>query len=230
MADWISFFDTDNPIYVNERHRRVHARLVAIGIGSYLTRPGLSVLDYGCGEAYYAGAVAEKSGKLYLCEAAPQLRHALQQRFAGNEKISVLSPEQAAALPEASLDLAVMHSVAQYLTPAELDRLLALFRRLLRKYGRLVLGDILQPQVSAFTDAAALIGLAAANGFFFAAVAGLVRTLLSDYWTLRQQTGLTRYAEVEMLEKLKAAGFSAERAKHNIGHNQMRMAFVAKPA
>ena len=171
-----------------------------------------------------------KSGKLYLCEAAPQLRHALQQRFAGNEKISVLSPEQAAALPEASLDLAVMHSVAQYLTPAELDRLLALFRRLLRKDGRLVLGDILQPQVSAFTDAAALIGLAAANGFFFAAVAGLVRTLLSDYWTLRQQTGLTRYAEVEMLEKLKAAGFSAERAKHNIGHNQMRMAFVAKPA
>jgi hypothetical protein len=33
-----------------------------------------------------------------------------------------------------------------------------------------------------------------------------------------------------MLAKLRAAGFSAERAPANIGHNQHRMTFLARPA
>ena len=40
-------------------------------------------------------------------------------------------PEEIAALPPGSLDVVVLHSVAQYLTPKELDELLVLFRRLL---------------------------------------------------------------------------------------------------
>jgi hypothetical protein len=88
---------------------------------------------------------------------------------------------------------------------------------------------VVKPDVSAFTDAAALLGLAAANGFFFAALFGLVRTLLSGYWKLRQQAGLTRYSEDEIVAALNAAGFSAEQAEHNLGHNQARMTFVAKP-
>ena len=88
----------------------------------------------------------------------------------------------------------------------------------------------LKPEVSAITDAAALLGLAAANGFFFAALFGLVRTMLSGYWKLRQQAGLTRYSEDAIVAALAAAGFSAERAAHNLGHNQARMTFVAKPA
>jgi hypothetical protein len=33
-----------------------------------------------------------------------------------------------------------------------------------------------------------------------------------------------------MLAKLSTAGFRAERAKRNIGHNQRRMTFLARPA
>ena len=61
-----------------------------------------------------------------------------------------------------------------------------------------------------------------------AAVTGLVRTLLSDYWRLRTRYGLTRYGEAAMTEKLAVAGFFAQRAPHNIGHNQARMAFTAR--
>jgi hypothetical protein len=75
-----------------------------------------------------------------------------------------------------------------------------------------------------------LLGLAAANGFFFAALFGLARTLLSGYWKLRQQAGLTRYSEDEIKSALARSAFSAERAEHNLGHNQARMAYVAKPA
>jgi hypothetical protein len=32
-----------------------------------------------------------------------------------------------------------------------------------------------------------------------------------------------------MLERLKRSGFAPERAGHNIGHNQQRMTFLARP-
>src|SRR4029453_8303560 len=128
-----------------------------------------TVLDYGCGEALHADTVAAVAGRLILCEAAPKVRAALTGRFADNPKIEGRSPQQVAELREQALDLAVVHSVAQYMTPAELDALLSLFRRLLKPDGRLVLGDVLQPDVSAVTDAGALLGFAAAHGFFAAA-------------------------------------------------------------
>lgn len=230
MADWISFFDSDHPIYVNARHRDVHAALVAGGLARYIPSRDATVLDYGCGEALYAERLAAGASRLILCEAAPQLRANLAARAADNQKIAVLSPQQVAALEQGSVDLIIMHSVAQYLTPTELDGLLAQFRRLLRADGRLLLGDIVQPQVSAASDAFALLRFAAANGFFLAAFRGLIKTLLSDYWRLRQSHGLTRYSEEDMLKKLRAAGFSAVREKVNIGHLQRRMAFIARPA
>lgn len=229
MADWISFFDTDHPIYVNDAHRRTHARLIALGLAPYIRTTADAVLDYGCGEALHAGRIAEISGTLILCEAAPKLRAGLVARFADNDKISVMSPQDVEALPDASIDLIVLHSVAQYLTREELAALLVQFRRLLKSEGRLVLGDIVRPDVSAFTDAGALIGLAAANGFLFAAIAGLARTLFSDYWTLRQRAGLTRYSTDDILKMLETAGLEGERTKLNIGHNQARMTFLARP-
>ena len=229
MADWISFFDTEHPIYVNDAHRQVHARLLALGLAPYIRTPDDVVIDYGCGEALHAWRIAPACGRLILCEAAPKLRETLAERFADNAKVAVLSPEQVAALPAQSADLIVLHSVAQYLTREELASLLAQFHRLLKADGQLLLGDIVRPDVSALTDAGALIGLAAANGFLFAALRGLTRMLLSDYWRLRQRAGLTRYGEEEMLAVLRKAGFSGERARLNIGHNQARMAFLARP-
>jgi len=229
MADWISFWDSTHSIYVNARHRDVHYAKIAEEVSHYVPSRQAAVLDYGCGEALHADIVAAVSGRLILCEAAPKVREALARRFAGNPKIEVRSPKQAAELREHSLDVAVLHSVAQYMSADELDALLSLFRRLLAPGGLLVLGDILAPNVSAVTDAAALLRFAAAHGFFAAAVFGLARTALSDYWRLRSHLGLSRYGEAGMIAKLKAAGFTAQRAPKNIGHNSARMTFLARP-
>ena len=226
MGDWIAFWDSKHSIYVNARHRDVHYRTIAQDVRAHAA--GAAVLDYGCGEAP-ADMLAATARTLILCDAAPQVRTALAARSAGNPKIEVRSPEEVAALPAGALDVIIMHSVAQYLTPPELDALLQLFRRLLTDKGVLVLGDVLPPNVSAFTDAMALIRFAAANGFLAAALVGLCRTALSDYWRLRSTLGLTRYGEAAMVEKLAAAGFSASRAAANIGHNPARMTFLARP-
>jgi ubiquinone/menaquinone biosynthesis C-methylase UbiE len=230
MAEWVSYFDTDHPIYVNARHREVHNTLIANGILGYVPRRDAVVLDYGCGEAFHADRVAEATGRLILCDAGPNRLAELSRRFTGNSKVEVRSPVEAAHLADHSIDLIVLHSVAQYLTPAEADALFALFRRVLKPDGLLLVGDIIPPEASALTSARTLIGLAAKNGFLLAAIGGLVRTLLSGYLSLRSKLGLSRYTASEMIEKLRRTGFAAQRAPQNMGHDQIRMTFLARPA
>jgi SAM-dependent methyltransferase len=236
--DWISFWNAPHSIYVNARHLDVHYRLIAGHLADLIATESASmgrsaaeavVLDYGCGEAMHAPLVAERVGRLILCDAAPRVRAKLAERFAGNERIEVHSPEEIEAMPAGSLDFIAMVSVAQYLDPTLLDRLLATFHRLVRPQGRVILADIVPPAVSPLTDAAALLRLGWSNGFFGAAVAGLVRTAFSDYRKLRAALGLTHYPEKEIVEKLARAGFATRRAATNIGHNQSRMTFVATP-
>ena len=194
MSDWISFYDFKHSvIYVNARHRDVHYRTIAQDIRDYVPSPSAQVLDYGCGEATSADLVAAACGHLTLVEAAPNVRAALTARYAGNAKISVLTPDEAAAIPAGSFDLIVMHSVAQYLSAAELDRLFAIFRTLLKPDGLFIIGDIVPPKLAAPAAALSLLRFGAANGFFWAAVGGLIRIFLSDYFRLRKAHGLSHY-------------------------------------
>jgi SAM-dependent methyltransferase len=187
------------------------------------------VLDYGSGEALHADVVAAAAGKVLLCERAPRVRASIATRFADNPKLRVVEPEEVERLPQHSLDLIVLHSVAQYLTSDDAGALFALFHRLLKRNGILIVSDVIPPYGSAISDALALLRLGAANGFLIAAIGGLARIRFSDYWSLRKRIGLTRYDEAAMIEKLGAEGFFAHRANKNIGYNQTRMTLLARP-
>jgi ubiquinone/menaquinone biosynthesis C-methylase UbiE len=230
MEDWIDYYDSTHTIYVSKLHRDVHFRVIAKDIIRHIPSPDSVVLDYSCGEALSAPDVAAACGHLILAEPAPGVRGRLTARFGQNPKITVRSLDELEQQPDQSVDLVVINSVAQYVTPEELDKTFALMRRILRPTGRLVLGDILHPDVGAPADVIALLKLAAKNGFLTDALWGLARTALSDYWQLRQSIGLQRYGEADIIAKLKAAGFSATRAPSNIGYNPARMTFIATPA
>jgi SAM-dependent methyltransferase len=231
MSDWVSFYDLRHSlIYVNARHRDVHYRKIAEDIRDYVPSPAANVLDYGCGEATSANLIAAAAGHLTMVEAAPNVRAALTERYRGNDKISVLTPDEAAALPAASVDLIVLHSVAQYLAEPELDGLLVTFRRLLKPGALLIVGDIVPPHLAAPKAALSLLAFAARNGFLFAALRGLIRIFVSDYLRLSKTVGLSHYEEPAMLAKLRGAGYVAARAEQNIGHNPWRMSFLARPA
>ncbi len=229
ISDWLAFWDNPHFIYVSAGHKDVHYRLVAKDIAALIPGPDARVLDYGCGEALHAEIVAAAARELLLCEAAASVRVGLEKRFADNSKIRVVAPHEIARLPERSLELIVMHSVLQYVTPTGAGVLFALFHRILKPGGLLVVSDVIQPQTAAATDAWTLLRFGMANGFFFAALWGLTRTLLSDYWRLRSHLGLTRYAQAAIIDKLNAAGFATERAPANIGHNQKRRTYYARP-
>ncbi|WP_315764189.1 class I SAM-dependent methyltransferase [Bradyrhizobium sp. SZCCHNR2009] len=230
MDDWIDYYDSTHTIYASKRHRDLHFEVIARDIIGYISSPDAVVLDYSCGEALSAGKVADACAMLILAEPAPGVRGRLIARYAPNTKIRVRSPDELRGMPEASVDLIVMNSVAQYMTAAELDAALGVIRRLLKPTGRLVLGDILRPNVGMARDVIALLRFAGAHGFLKDALVGLAATALSDYRQLRTKIGLQRYGEADMLAKLKQAGFSAVRAPKNIGHNPWRMTFVASPA
>jgi ubiquinone/menaquinone biosynthesis C-methylase UbiE len=228
MDDWIDYYDSTHTIYVSKLHRDLHFQGIARDIIGYISSPDAVVLDYACGEALSAAKVAEACGQLILAEPAPGVRGRLIARFAPNTKIRVRSLEDVKKMAENSVDLVVMNSVAQYMTPDELDAAFAVIRRILRPSGRFVLGDILRPGVGMFRDVLALLQFAWTNGFLKDALIGLISTALSDYRDLRTRVGLQRYSEEAIEEKLAKAGFSASLALRNIGHNPWRMTFVAR--
>lgn len=230
MDDWIDYYDSTHTIYASRLHRDLHFQIIARDIIGYISTPDAVVLDYACGEALSAAKVADACGKLYLAEPAPGVRGRLIARFAPNTKIRVRSLDDLRKMDEKSIDLVVMNSVAQYMTPAELDQAFAVVKRLLKPGGRLVVGDILRPDVGMGRDVAALLRFAFRHGFLKDALIGLVSTALSDYRQLRSKVGLQRYSEPEMVAKLAASGFTAARAHFNIGHNPWRMTFVARHA
>lgn len=228
MDDWIDYYDSTHTIYAGKLHRDLHFQLIAKDIIGYISSPDTMVLDYACGEALAAAEVAETCGKLILAEPAPGVRGRLIARFAPHAKIRVCSLDDLGKMEEKLIDLVIMNSVAQYMTSAELDSALETIKRLLKPDGRLILGDILRPEVGMFRDIIALLLFAVKHGFLRDALIGLISTALSDYRQLRTQIGLRRYSEAEMVAKLAAHGFTTSRAHVNIGHNLWRMTFVAR--
>ncbi len=230
MDDWIEYYNSTHTIYASKLHRDLHFEIIARDIIGYIASKDAVVLDYACGEALSAAKVAEACHMLFLAEPAPGVRGRLIARFAPNTRIRVRSLEDLRKMPEKSIDLVVMNSVAQYMTPDELDTAFAVVRRLMKQTGRLVIGDILRPEVGMLTDVIALLRFAAKHGFLKDALVGLVSTALSDYRLLRAKVGLQRYSEAEITAKLAKSGFTASRAHVNIGHNPWRMTFVARHA
>jgi ubiquinone/menaquinone biosynthesis C-methylase UbiE len=228
MDEWIDYYDSTHTIYASKLHRDLHFQIIARDIIGYISSPDAVVLDYACGEALSAAKVADACAKLYLAEPAPGVRGRLIARFAPNTKIRVRSLDDVRNMDDNSIDLVVMNSVAQYMTPEELDSAMSVIRRLLKPSGRLVVGDILRPEVGMARDVLALLKFASSHGFLTDALYGLASTALSDYRQLRTRVGLQRYSESEMIAKLGRAGLTASRAKNNIGHNPWRMTFVAR--
>ncbi len=225
---WRDFWNGEHAIYVSQRHKALHYRGIATDLIGHIPAPDAIVLDHGCGEALDAGRVAGACGKLYLCEAAPSVREKLRAMLGAKANVAVVSPEETEALPEASLDLVVANSLIQYLSRAELEALLALWLRKLKPGGKLVVADVIPPDVSPLTDASQLLAFAWRGGFLGAALAGLVRTAFSDYRKLRAQYGLSTYAQADIVALIGTAGYEEIKPQPNFGHNPHRMTFKAR--
>ena len=227
---WAEFWSGQHSIYVNARHAQVHYERLSRDLTVLLasrTRP--CVLDWGCGDALNALSAAAACGELLLYDAVAAVQQRLQRRFGGTQGIRVLDDGGWAGLPDRSVDVVVLNSVAQYLSRTELERRLDEFHRIVRSDGEVIVADIIPPTAGMLPDVLSLLGTGLRHGFFLAACGGLARTFFSEYRKLRARAGFSTYSEKEFLELLSARGFTAERLAANVGFNQQRMTFRARP-
>lgn len=232
MSSWREFWNGDTPIYASPRHKQLHYRRIATDIvrliDEFSPQRAPRLLDHGCGEALSAGEIARRCEQLYLLDSAPVVVDALRRRHARDASITVLAEGGESAISPQSLDLVIVNSVVQYLTPDEFAAALRGWHALLRPDGRLVLADIIPRRTSALTDALALLRFAWRGGFFLAALAGLVRTVFSDYRRLRQRLGIAHYDQADLQPLLAATGFGRVATHANLGHNAARLCLVCQ--
>jgi ubiquinone/menaquinone biosynthesis C-methylase UbiE len=230
-AVWADFWAGDHAIYVNGRHAAVHYARIAADLTALLrgrTRP--RVLDWGCGDAFGAPALAQACGELLLYDAVGAVQQRLLARFANAAGIRVLDDAMWRSLPAASIDVIVLNSVAQYLSRGELEGVLRDFRRVVHEAGEVLLADIIPPDAGMLSDIASLLATGARHGFLLAACAGLARTWFSRYRQIRKQAGFSTYDEQEIVALAATHGFAAERLSTNVGFNQQRMTFRLRPS
>ncbi|MDR3373941.1 MAG: class I SAM-dependent methyltransferase [Ancalomicrobiaceae bacterium] len=227
-ATWLDFWNGSHRIYVNARHAEVHYAKLAADFISLIPAPSAVVVDWGCGDAYNAEEIVAHAARLVLCDAAPATLLRLRDRFGTRQRrIDVVAPEALRARYQGNVDLFVVNSVLQYLSDAELDQLIADARAALAPGGTLIIADVIPLRDDVLGDVRNLLRIGMRNGFFLAALIGLVATFFSPYRRLRTTVGLKRYDEAAFLARLRAAGFDARRMRPNLGFDQRRMAFTA---
>jgi len=225
MSDsWQTFWSGTHRIYVNQRHLEAHYQRLAEDLIELLDgAPGKVLLDWGCGDALASPALAAAGFDVRLYDAVPAVQARVVARFRDAAGIVVLDDDAWAAQPPAGIDVILVNSVLQYLPREALDGLLRRWRDLLRPGGWLLLADVIPPDSSLAADVAALLRAAARHRFLRAAVVGLAATFFSDYRRLRRRLGLTRWAESELLTRLRSSGYAAERLPRNPGISPHRM-------
>ena len=229
MKSWLDFWNAPNAIYVSRRHQEVHYARVLSGIGRFLPAGGAAVaLDWGCGDALAADDLAQTCRTLLLYDRADSTRRRLLSRYAGCPKIRVLDDAEVDAVAPASVDLIIVNSVVQYLSPSQFADALRLFHRLLKSDGKLLLGDIIAPETPLVGHVTTFLRFAWQNGFLVAAIIGLARNFVSPYRKLRRDAGYACYTESEMLGLLDKGGFVGERLMSNIAVSQLRSAYLAR--
>ena len=204
-------------IYASRLHRDLHFQIIARDIIGYISSPVSVVLDYACGEALSAARWPTPVPSSIYGRARPRCPRPADRALCAERKIRVRSLEDLTRMTESSVDLVVMNSVAQYMTP---KGWIGAGRRSPAIEAQRAPGAGRHPAAGSRHGQGrpALLKFARTHGFLKDALYGLASTALSDYRRLRARVGLQRYGENEMIEKLARAGFSTSRAQ-NIGHN-----------
>lgn len=224
---WVEFWNRPNAVYANRRNLEAHFACLQRDLDAHLPVGG-TVLDFGCGDALAAEAMAERCRTVLLFDAAPAVRDRLRERFAGHPAIRVLDERALAVLAPGSVDLVLAVSVLQYIPRADLDGTLRLWRGLLGPQGRILIADVVDPDTPMLRDIASQLRMARRHGFLMAALLGLGRMALSDYRRIRREAGFSTYRPGELLARLAGAGLRADPLPRNVGPTPHRHSFLAR--
>lgn len=183
------------------------------------------VFDYGCGFGFVAAALAPDVRTVAVWEPARAMAAHARATLAGHPNVREVDLAAAGTRGDRpEVDLVVVNSVVQYMSEAEVARMLATLAGMLRPGGRIVVSDVVPPRHSLGREAVT----------FALRHPGLVRDRLwrwgRDYLRKMDALPLLRLG-VEDLRRLAAsAGLILETHRRNLTHFAGRTTFVLRPA
>lgn len=192
--------------------------------------PGMRVLDFGCGFCHVAEMLAPRVGELFLWDATANMRRharARMARFANVRYLDLSRPDE--SLPDPRLDLILVNSVCQYMTPEEFSGWLGHWRRLLGPGGRVVVSDLIPPEHRGSRELFTLLKFSARRGFLLRAVWQALGEV-TRYHRTRQSRPLTRFSKDDLTRRGAAAGLRAEFLPRNLTHFPARITAIFSPA
>lgn len=184
------------------------------------------VLDFGCGFGFVAERLAPQVGELWLWDQSPSMREKATSRVARHANARVATSTPPAGTP-GTFDLILVNSVAQYLSPRQLEACLATWASMLSPAGRVILADLIPPDYSASGDMLRLLRFAARRGFFWNAL-GAGAGEFVRYLRMRTELPLTRYGRTEIQALATAAGLLAEFPDENLGYKAGRLTAILR--
>ena len=231
-SSWFNFWSRPEGIHISDRHLQARYRAVATEfLAAFPDCRGRSLIDWGCGHALESQRLADAGLDLLLYDRSVFFQDSVRDRFGGKPGITVLDDAGLAARAAGSVDYILVCSVIQYLTPAELDGLMATAHRLLKPAGTLILADIIPKQLDTLADTVDFLAYSARHRFFFSGLRTLFDMIATDYRNLLQKSQLVRYDLDELSDALRRNGYLPKRAGSNIGISRARKTlFAVKPA
>jgi len=227
MSSWIDFWNNNHSIYVNNLHKKAHSERLLEDIDEWISNKNFSVLDFGCGEALYAEELAKRCAQLVLVDSSKNMRETLISRTKSVNSISILGLEEFDDLSNSSFELIIVNSVFQYMQLDETQTTLRKLSSKLKSNGKLIIADVIPPDLSMASDVISLLKFGLRNGFFFMSLVGMLKTFFSNYTSLRREVGLSVYSIEDFTNLLIQNGFEVKLMPRNFGHNQSRKCFCA---
>jgi len=178
------------------------------------------LLDFGCGYGFVAAALAPRVGQVFLWDAAASMRRHAVARLAQQDNVVLLDLNDSTTKP--SLDLILVNSVVQYMTPEELAGWLPRWRQLLAPSGQVVLSDLIPPRHSFLTDLFSLLTFSVRRGYLVQAIRNILATR-KRYKQAEHARPLYHPSCAELTRMAAAAGLATRFLDRNLTHFRGRV-------
>lgn len=182
------------------------------------------LLDFGCGYGFIAEALAPRVGECLIWDAASTMCKHTLARLAHCSNVRLLDLKA----PSAGLNLILVNSVVQYMTPDELASWLARWQMMLAPAGQIVISDLIPPGHSFFKDVLSLLRFSIRRGYLFRAICNVLATR-KRYQEAEHAQPLYHPAREEVTRLAQTAGLKTHFLDRNLTHFRGRTTAVLTP-
>jgi trans-aconitate methyltransferase len=194
-------------------------------LAAFALTPRTRLLDFGCGYGFVTEALAPRVAECLIWDAAPSMcRHTLA-RLAHHTTIRWIDLND--HQPE-GLDLILVNSVLQYMTPDELSGWLGRWRSMLAATGQIVLSDLLPPGHGFVKDLFSLLRFSVRRGYLFRAIRNVLATR-KRYQQAEHARPLYHPAREELTRMAQSARLQTRFLERNLTHFRGRVTAVLTP-